>query len=337
MNEQVTLALDAHGGDHGPEVIVPAALDALTDEPRLRILLAGREDELRALPSGISHPRLSIEPVSEALGPGAGPVAALRLGPDSSLGRAVEQVAAGRAAACVSAGNTAALIAVAVKRLGMLPGIRRPALMSVVPSATGFTGLLDLGANLTVEAAQLVQFAIMGIEVRRVEGIASPTVGLLNVGHEDSKGHVVVREAHERLQALGLNYAGFVEGHDIFSGRVDVAVCDGFSGNLVLKSTEGLARMLLGEVRGVMGSGLRARLAGWLAGPPMKRMLARLDPGKHNGAPLLGLRGVVVKSHGGAGRVATRHAILEAFREARKELPGRIEQRIRQYEAGMTS
>jgi glycerol-3-phosphate acyltransferase PlsX len=257
----------------------------------------------------------------------------LRQGADTSLGRAMEFLAGAAADACVSAGSTVALVTLGVKMLGMVPGIRRPALMSLIPAANGFTSVLDLGANLNVDALQLVQFAVMGAVVRSGESGKEPSVGLLNVGHETTKGHAVVREAHERLRELPLDYRGFIEGNDIFAGRVDVAVCDGFSGNLVLKSSEGLARMLFAELRAGLDGGSRARLGAWLAKPALQRTLERFDPAKHNGAPLLGLRGVVVKSHGSADRAAMVQAILEAGREARKQLPERIGTLIHKYKA----
>lgn len=329
----ITLALDAHGGDHGPRVIVPAALDALAREPGLTVLLTGRPAELQPLVAHASHPRLRLVPATTVLTGAERPVTVLRKGAESSLGMAIGLVAEGAAQACVSAGSTVALMALAVRHLGLLPGIRRPALMSAVPSRSGSTNLLDLGANLRVDAEQLVQFAVMGA-VARDGPDAHPRVGLLNVGHEESKGHAVVQEAHERLRQMPLNYIGFVEGHDIFAGRVEVAVCDGFAGNLLLKSSEGLARMIFGELRSALRSGPRARLAGWLARPRLAQMLERFDPGTHNGAPLLGLQGVVVKSHGGADRQATVQAILEAVREGRRQVPQRIQERIRDYQAG---
>jgi glycerol-3-phosphate acyltransferase PlsX len=333
----ITLALDAHGGDRGVEVTLPAALDALVTESHLEIVLTGLAPELEPLIRQSGHPRLRFAAATEVLAGDARPVAVLRKGRESSLGRAVGLVADGEAHACVSAGSTVALMALAVKQLGVLPGIRRPALMSAIPSATGSTSVLDLGANLNVDARQLVQFAIMGSVARQGQGQIQPRVGLLNVGHEESKGHALVQQAHERLRELPLNYAGFVEGHDIFAGKIDVAVCDGFSGNLLLKSSEGLARMLFTELRSALQSGVRARLGGWLARPALQGMLDRFDPGKHNGAPLLGLRGVVVKSHGSADRPAMRQAILEALHEAQQKVPERIEQRVRDYEAGASA
>ncbi len=255
---KVVLALDAHGGDFGPGVTIPAALDILAAQPGLEILVCGIPEELkpvlekyRAEP-GLKHcfERLTTINASHALASDARPVAALRRGKGSSLWLALEQVASGQANACVSAGSTAAMLALGVKLLGMLAGIERPALMSRVPSASGHTSLLDLGANLHVSAYQLVQFAIMGSVACSVDG-GSPRakVALLNVGHEDSKGDAVVKEAHAMLKELPINYTGFIEGHDIFAGKADVAVCDGFSGNLILKSAEGLALMFFSSSR----------------------------------------------------------------------------------------
>jgi glycerol-3-phosphate acyltransferase PlsX len=329
----ITLALDAHGGDRGPDVMLPAALDALAAEPTLRIQLVGDLAELKSRLEGPVE-RLELIPSECVLDSDMGVVAALRKGAASSLGLAMQQVADGRADACVSAGNTAAMVALGVKRVGLLAGIRRPALMSDIPSDGGMTSVLDLGANVDVNALQLVQFAIMGAEARTPQDGRLPRIGLLNVGHEESKGHGAVREAHRMLRELPLNYQGFVEGHDIFAGRVDVAVCDGFAGNLLLKSSEGLARLLFGELKDVFHQSIRTRLAGWLVRPALKGMLEQLDPGKHNGAPLLGLAGVVVKSHGGADRAATVHALREAMYEARRRVPGRIEKAIQACGAG---
>jgi len=298
------------------------------------MLLVGLAQDLAVLnEEELASGRLQCIVCESVLASDVGPVTAIRQGAGSSLGRAMQLVADGEADACVSAGSTTALVALGMRTLGALPGIRRPALMSGLPSTNGFTSLLDLGANLNVDALQLVQFAIMGVVAHKEGGDPGPSVGLLNVGHEDRKGHSVVREAHERLKQLPLDYRGFVEGNDIFQGRVDVAVCDGFAGNLVLKSSEGLARMLMSELRNSLQSGWRARLAGVLAAPSLRRMLARFDPAHHNGAPLLGLNGVVVKSHGSADRRATLQAIREASEEAKKEVPARIRMLVKNYKA----
>ena len=345
------LALDAHGGDQGLSVSVAAALAALAEDPRLEIILVGEkpavERELDGhLASAVkaSRPdsgvvdRLRIHGADSVIAMDAKPAAVLRRGQGSSLWTAFELVAAGEAAACISGGNTAAMMLIGVKLLGMLPGIERPALMAYVPNLRGYTGLLDLGANLNVSARQLAQFAVMGaVTASEVEGIEQPRVGLLNVGHEDGKGHQTVREAHQLLKTLPLNYSGFIEGHDIFDGTVDIAVCDGFAGNLVLKSTEGLARMLVREFRQALDENLASRIGAMLAGPSLRRMLAHLDPAAHNGAPLLGLNGVAIKSHGSSDRKGLARAILEAGREARRQVHKRIELSIREYELEATA
>jgi glycerol-3-phosphate acyltransferase PlsX len=334
--EKTVLALDAHGGDQGLAVSVPGALAALESDQGLEIHLVGNEGELTSALEKVgsaARERLRIHPAATVLAVDASPADVLRRGRDSSLWKSFERVAAGQASACVSSGSTSAMMVSGVKLLGTLTGIQRPALMAYAPSLGGHTGLLDLGANLRVSARQLVQFAVMGsVTAAEADGRDNPRVGLLNVGHEDSKGHDVVREAHAILQDLPLNYVGFIEGHDIFGGTVDIAVCDGFSGNLVLKSSEGLARMFLQELRSAFNSNPASRLGGMMAAPSLRRMLARLDPAAHNGAPLLGLNGVAVKSHGGTDVAGLTRAILEAGREARRQVPRRIEASIHEYQ-----
>ena len=340
VSGQLVLALDAHGGDFGPTATIPAALDILASRPKLEILLCGiRQEVTPVLEQQRSQPgfkgcfeRLAIVDATHALASDARPVVALRRGKGSSLWLALEQVASGQANACVSAGSTAAMLALGVKLLGMLPGIERPALMSRIPSASGHTSLLDLGANLNVSANQLVQFAIMGSVACPMDARnGQPKVALLNVGHEDSKGDSVVKEAHAMLKELPINYTGFIEGHDIFAGIADVAVCDGFSGNLILKSGEGLARMFFRHLDLAMQTGLLAKIGAMLVRASMKRTLERFEPSKHNGAPLLGLRGVVVKSHGSANREALGNAVLEAVVEAQRQVPQLIESKINDY------
>ena len=346
LADKVVLALDAHGGDFGPGVTVPAALDVLLAHADLEILLCGIRQEIEPVVAGLEteiqskhcFERLHIINATHALSADARPVAALRRGKGSSLWLALEQVANGKANACVSAGSTAALLALGVKLLGLLPGIERPALMSRVPSASGHTNLLDLGANLHVSAYQLVQFAIMGSVACPKAGLqGEPSVALLNVGHEDSKGDAVVKEAHGMLKELPLNYTGFIEGSDIFAGKADVAVCDGFSGNLILKSGEGLASMFFEHIKLATQNGWLAKLGALLLGKSLQDTLERFEPSKHNGAPLLGLRGVVVKSHGNADRKALGYAINEAIVEAQRQVPRLIESMINDFsiEAGL--
>jgi len=341
-SERTILALDAHGGDQGLVLSVPAALRALESDPRLHIVLVGQRAPLEAAleARGTSlqkHGRIDIHPAEDVLPMDVKPAAVLRRGRGSSLWKAFELVAEGRADACISGGNTAAMMVTGVKLLGMLEGIQRPALMAWVPSQAGYTGLLDLGANLNVSARQLVQFAVMGsVTAGLAEGIEKPRVGLLNVGHEDSKGNQTVREAHAMLSDLPLNYTGFIEGHDIFGDAVDVAVCDGFAGNLILKSTEGAARLMMRSFRAALTGSLAARAGAWLAGPALRRALAPLDPSAHNGAPLLGLNRVAIKSHGGADLAGTTRAILEAGREARRQVPLKIRTSIHNYNLEMS-
>jgi glycerol-3-phosphate acyltransferase PlsX len=334
--EFATVAIDAHGGDQGLPVTVPSAIQALREDPRIRLVLCGRQDELvaalKANGQAVSD-RLQIAHASAGLAMDAKPTAALRCGKNSSMWRAIELLADGKVDASVSSGSTAALMTVSVKLLGLLPGIERPAIMAHVPNGTGFTGMLDLGANLQVSARQLAQFAVMGaVSAEVADGIKNPRVGLLNVGHEDNKGHEGVRAASEILKALSINYIGFIEGHDIYSGKVDVAVCDGFTGNLMIKSSEGLARMLVGELHRALDSSLLSRAGAWMASAALRAVLAQIDPAAHNGAPLLGLNGVVVKSHGSADAPSMIRAIIEAGREARRKVPEKISVSIQAFQ-----
>jgi len=314
---------------------VPAAIAALRSEPEIRVILAGDpveiEGQLKSVASAVRD-RIEIEPASSVLANDAKPTAVLRRGKDSSMWNAFALVAEGRAHACISAGSTAAMMVLGVRLIGMLPGIERPALMAYLPTMRGYTGMLDVGANMNVTAEQLVQFAVMGaMSAGNVAATEQPSIGLLNVGHEDGKGHDLVRKAHEMLIELPLNYAGFIEGHDLFEGKVDVAVCDGFAGNLMLKSAEGLARMFMTELKSALQENRISKLGAALAGPALRRWLARRDPSAHNGAPLLGLKGVAVKSHGGADGQGLTQAILEAGREVRRQVPERIGNSIHTY------
>ncbi len=345
MSTITILALDAHGGDQGLDVSVPAALNALKADEKLRIILVGDESEIERLLAGTAlrsvakfRERISIQAAESVIPMDARTSAILRRGKSSSMWNAFELVAEGKADACISGGSTAAMMVLGVKLIGTLPGIQRPALMGYVPNTKGHTSLLDLGANLNVSVKQLVQFAVMGsVTASLVDGIENPSVGLLNVGHEDSKGHDLVREAHGMLNELPLNYAGFIEGHDIFNGKVDVAVCDGFVGNLIIKSSEGLSRMMLNDLKTTLDESWASRLGALLAGPALRRLLVRTDPSSHNGAPLLGLNGVAIKSHGGADCNGMTRAILEAGREARRQVPKKIEASIHKYHLETTS
>ncbi len=324
----ITIALDAMGGDHGPRVTVSAALAFLEAQPEARIALVGQPEaiqaELRRMTAGPDE-RLRIVPATEVVRMDEPPAQALRSKRDSSMRVALNLVREGHADACVSAGNTGALMAVAHFVLKTLPGIDRPAIMTAVPTLNGHVHLLDLGANVECTAEHLRQFAVMGtIVAAAVDGKDRPTVGLLNVGVEDIKGNEVVKAAAQLLARSGLNYAGYVEGDGIYTGTTDVIVCDGFVGNIALKTSEGLARMIRAFLKEEFGRNALTRMRGLIARPVLKAFARRVDPKRYNGATLVGLNGVVVKSHGSADAIALRNALEVALREVRYHIPDRI-------------
>ncbi len=317
----VTIAVDAMGGDHGTHVTVPAAVEYLRKNPGDTIVLVGLPDaieaELRTLKIE-TGPSLRIHAASEVVGMDESPQLVLRNKKDSSMRVAINLVKNGEAAACVSAGNTGALMATARYVLKMLPGIDRPAIASFLPTIKGQVCMLDLGANVDCSAEHLLQFALMGSTlVSAIEHKDKPTVGLLNIGSEDIKGNEVVKQAVELLRQSDLNFYGNIEGDDIFKGVTDVVVCDGFVGNVSLKTTEGLARMLSGFLREEFNRNIFTKLAGLIAMPVLKAFKRRMDPRRYNGASLLGLRGIVLKSHGSADAFAFLCAIERAAEEAR--------------------
>lgn len=324
MNAGLIIAVDAMSGDHGAEVAVPAALDVLAATPDLEIKLVGRGDVLRPLLGG-DRERCTVVEASEVVGMDERPQDAVRRKKDSSMRVAINLLKNGEAMACVSAGNTGALLATARFVLGMIPGVDRPAIVSAVPAAHGHTVMLDLGANPDCTADHLVQFAVMGsIIAADLHGFENPRVGLLNIGEEDIKGTDEIREAHRRLAGAPINYAGFVEGDDIFSGDIDVVVTDGFTGNVALKTMEGLARFIGGAVREEFTRGGLRKMAALAATPALNALKARLDPRAYNGASMVGLAGVVIKSHGGADRTSFGNAVRVAITEARKGVPAQI-------------
>ena len=325
MTAGLTIAVDAMSGDHGAEIAVPAALDVLASTPDVRLLLVGRGEVLRPLLRTAPIGRWTVVEASEVVGMDERPKDAVRRKKDSSMRVAVNLVKRGEAAACVSAGNTGALLATARFVLGMIPGIDRPAIVSAVPAVHGHTVMLDLGANPDCTSDHLVQFAVMGsIIAADLHGIQHPRVGLLNIGEEDIKGTEQIREAHRRLAGAPINYRGFVEGDDIFSGDIDVVVTDGFTGNVALKTMEGLARFISGAMREEFTRGPLRKAGAVAAAPALKALKGRLDPRAHNGASMVGLSGVVIKSHGGADRVSFANAISVAVTEARKGVPAQI-------------
>lgn len=324
----ITIALDGMGGDHGPSVVVPAALATLEKEPTVRLILVGRRELLLAeleRRRASEHERLSIQHAPEVVAMDESPAQALRNKKASSMRVAIELVKQGEAKAAVSAGNTGALMATARFVLRTLPGIDRPAIIRTLPTLRGHAHVLDLGANVDCTAEQLVQFAIMGsILVTAVEGKARPRIGLLNVGQEDIKGNEIVKQAAELLRASHVNYVGYVEGNDIYTGDLDVIVCDGFVGNIALKTSEGLAQMISQFMRQEFTRHWGRRAAALVAAPALRALGRRLDPRQYNGATFIGLNGTVVKSHGSADAVAFAQAIREALSEANNGVPERI-------------
>ena len=331
MTAGLTVAVDAMSGDLGPDVAVPAALDVLAATPDLKLIVVGRGEVVQPLLAANPHAdRCRFVEASEVVAMDERPQDALRRKKDSSMRVAINLVENGEAHACVSAGNTGALLATARFVLGMIPGIDRPAIVSAVPAAHGHTVMLDLGANPDCGADQLVQFAVMGAVIAAdLHGIANPRVGLLNVGEEDIKGTEELRTAHKRLTGSAINYCGFVEGDDIFTGDVDVVVTDGFTGNVSLKTMEGLARFISAAMREEFTRSPLRKAGALAAAPALRALKARMDPRAYNGASMVGLNGVVIKSHGGADRVSFANAVRVAITEALNGVPAQIGELLR--------
>ena len=332
----VTIAIDAMGGDHGICVTVPAAVAYLSAHPGDTIILVGLPDAIEAelKSSGISgnHPRLRIHPATEVVGMDEQPQSALRGKKDSSMRVSINLVKSGEAAACVSAGNTGALMATARYVLKTIPGIDRPAIASFLPTNKGQVCMLDLGANVDCTAEHLLQFALMGSTlVSALEHKENPTVGLLNIGSEAIKGNDVVKQAAELLQASDLNFYGNVEGNDIFQGVTDVVVCDGFVGNVALKTAEGVAKMMGGFLKEGFSRNILTKLAAIVSMPVLKAFKHRLDHRRYNGASFLGLKGIVVKSHGSADSFAFQCAIERAAEEARGGMLAHISEHVEKW------
>jgi phosphate acyltransferase len=323
------------GGDHGPRVTVPAALEFQARLSDVDVVLVGIQEEIQAELSArgaAAGARLRVHPASEVVAMDEPVAQAMRFKKDSSMRVAVNLVKSGEAHACVSAGNTGALMAISRFVLKTIPGIDRPAIATVLPNMKGgYTYVLDLGANVDCTPEQLMQFGIMGaMLVGAVEHKDKPSVGLLNIGVEDIKGNETVKRAGELLRASGLNFYGNVEGDDIFKGTTDVVVCDGFVGNSVLKASEGVANMIVSFLRQEFTRNPWRMFVAWLASPVRAALKARMDPGRYNGASLLGLKGIVIKSHGGADAAAFAHALENAVAEVRNNVPQRIAQRMAQ-------
>jgi len=328
MTRKVAIALDAMGGDRGPAAVVPAALAILERDDSVNLSLVGLPDTLddaRRVAGDQYGSRLRFVIATEVVEMDDHPADALRRKKKSSLRLAIQEVKDGTADACVSAGNTGALMATARYLLKTLPGIDRPAIISAVPGLNGPSFMLDLGANVGCSAQHLLQFALMGSVVAEdILDIEHASVGLLNIGQEDIKGNDVVREAGELLAQSGLNYIGFVEGDDIFSGRANVIVSDGFVGNVALKTMEGVASLIGSYLREEFHRNSLRKVQGLIAAPALKALRDRLDARRYNGASLVGLNGVVIKSHGGADKFAFENAVNTAIIEARKGVPVQI-------------
>ncbi|SDN22832.1 phosphate acyltransferase PlsX [Vreelandella arcis] len=336
------LAIDVMGGDEGPRALIEGAARAVTDFPGLELILFGPRQQIEAerlrlpRPLAAATSRLAIHDVSQSVTTDATAGWVLRHGQSTSMAQMLRCVALGNAQAGVSVGNTAALVALARRELGMLSGMSRPAISTAIPARFGRRCyLLDLGANVDSPASRLVEFAMMGAAMaQQVDGIQQPRVALLNVGAESTKGSASVREADSLLRAassLPFAYHGYAEGGDIFQGNLDVIVCDGFAGNAVLKASEGLSGMLVERVQLAFASRLRGRLASWIAKPVLKHLKQELDPVRYNGASLLGLQGIVVKSHGGTHADGFYFAIRRAMREVEHNLPERLAERYSIY------
>jgi len=335
MKKPITIALDAMGGDYGPHVTVPAALSALREDSEIKFILVGDQDEItRELnkANATVGDRISLQHATQKVEMHDLPSFALRNKKDSSMRVAINLVKEGAAHACVSAGNTGALMATSRFVLKMISGVDRPAITVTLPTIKGHTHVLDMGANVDTSAENLLEFAMMGsVLVSAVENIDSPTVGLLNIGEEEIKGNESVKEAARLLESSDLNYVGYVEGDDIFKGTVDVVVCDGFVGNVALKTTEGVAQLLRHYMTQEFKRNILTMLAGIIAMPVLKAFRKRIDPRRYNGASLLGLQGIVIKSHGGADVLSFTCALREAKLEVQKNVPNKIRQQLEHF------
>ena len=322
---RITVAVDVMGGDFGPSVTVPAALQVLAEQPDLHLLLVGDEAQIVPLIAfSASTPRARIEIVhtTEFVTMSDKVSVALRNKKQSSMRLAINSVRDGQAQACVSAGNTGALMAIGRFVLKMHAGIDRPAIMTALPTQTGHAHMLDLGANVDSEPHHLLQFAEMGALVAQaLDGHDQPRVGLLNIGEEEIKGNDFIKATHELLRASSLNYIGYVEGDGIFHGDADVVVCDGFVGNIALKSSEGVAKMMAAMIKAQINRNWLTKLLGLLAYPIWKGLKQEMDPGRYNGASLVGLTGIVVKSHGSAQIDSFAQALRVAIKEVEKDIP----------------
>ncbi|WP_199608791.1 phosphate acyltransferase PlsX [Flocculibacter collagenilyticus] len=334
MQNNLTISLDIMGGDYGPRSTIPAAVDAVNIYSELTLILCGNsqliQTELNKL-DALSHPRLLIEHAEQVVNMDEKPAFALRSKTDSSMRVALNLVEQGRAQACVSSGNTGALFAMAYYVLKTLSGVKRPALITSLPTTTKKpVYLLDLGANISCCSETLFQFAFMGSTmVEHVEDIEQPRVALLNIGEEEIKGNDKIKATAKMLSnAEHINYVGYIEGSDIFSGKADVVVCEGFVGNVALKTCEGISNLIITKIKRAMQKSVASRILAFVLLPALKKLYKRVNPDQYNGASLIGLRGIVIKSHGNASRSAFLSAIDEAVREVKRQIPEKISNKL---------
>jgi len=330
---QHKISVDAMGGDFGPSVTIPASLKILKKYENISIVLVGIADEITKIlkkKKSLNHPRITIHNATQIVGMDELPQSALKNKKDSSMRVSINLVKEGVVDACVSAGNTGALMATARFVLRMLPGIDRPAISSELPNANGTTCMLDLGANADCTPEQLLQFGIMGSILTNVlHKKNNPSIGLLSNGSESMKGSEVVKKSAELFRNSHLNFHGNVEGDDIFKGTTDVVVCDGFTGNISLKTTEGLAQMMANFLTLEFKRNFLTKISALIALPVLKRFKKRLDPRRYNGASFLGLNGVVVKSHGGADEFAFMHALETTISESENDVIAKIKDQLK--------
>ena len=332
----IRIALDMMGGDYGPRTTIPAAIKAVDRYPNLHLYLCGHSQSIHTFlnkHNALTHPRLTVVHTEQVVNQDERPDLALRRKDKSSMRKALELVEQEQADACVSAGNTGALLAMARYVLKTLPGIKRPALISTLPTYEDEkVHLLDLGANIHQCSDTLFQFAVMGsVMAEEVEGVELPRVALLNVGEEEIKGSDHLKQTAEKLSASKyINYVGFAEGNDIFSGKADVIVCDGFVGNVALKTIEGVVKLVISKIKALAGKSFFSKIMISILIPGIRSLFSKMNPDHYNGASLVGLRGIVVKSHGNASARAFYSAIKEAVKESQRRVPHKIKDRVEQ-------
>ncbi len=332
MGSLLTVSLDAMGGDHGLPITVPAAIASLAEHSNLALILVGDQDKIREELNKHTYPdadRMQVQHASQIVEMDDKPAQAMRFKKDSSMRIAINLVKEGRADACVSAGNTGALMATARFVLKMLPGIDRPAICGLLPTIPGFCHMLDMGANVDSSADNLFEFAVMGsVLASAVNNIENPSVALLNIGEEEIKGNEIIKEASRLLSNSELNYVGYVEGDGIYEGKANVVVCDGFNGNIALKASEGVAKMISFKIKQAFTKNILTKMVAVIAMPVLKSFRKTIDPRRYNGASLLGLQGIAIKSHGGADVLAFKTAINQALIEIENRVPERISEQL---------